>query len=365
MIQYYIMVSRDANHRVAGRSRWLSSVAPQIANLLENKLKLKRSTGLVAMLSGCLALLAASMASAAEPRVVVTLKPVHSVVAAVMAGVAEPHLLLDGTASPHAYAMKPSDMRKLQSAVLVVRVSEHLEAFLTKSLDSLGKRVVIVTLDKLPGMTLHPLRSGGAFDAHEHGDKAHKHGHKHGSDRKSGTAAEAGGPDPHLWLDPTNAAVIAAAIAETLARSDPPHAQAYRDNARALETRLTEAADRIARDVKPLAGKPYLVFHDAYQYFEHRFGLAAIGAVTVSPEVPPSARRLTTLRARVKASGARCIFAEPQFPPRIIASIVEGTAVRQAVLDPLGASHAAGPDQYFHVLDALAKGLTDCLGAAD
>lgn len=291
-------------------------------------------------------------ARAQELNVVVTLKPVHSIVAGMMMGVGKPTLLLKGAASPHAYALKPSDMRDLQSADLIVRDSPGLEVFLDKALSQVNARTTILTITDIPGMGLLKLRVGGAFEAHE--DDHATHGHDHGP-------GDGAGIDPHLWLDPVNAAAIANKVADVLGGLRPGHRDLFRQNAGKVVARLAALQDEVVKEIAPVKGRPFLVFHDAYQYFEHRFGLNVVGAVTVSPDVPPSAHRLRMLREKLKATGAACVFAEPQFPPRIIASIIEGTGVRQGTLDPLGAALEAGPDQYFMLLKSVARSLRTCL----
>ncbi len=304
------------------------------------------------VVAGAWLFLGAGLAMAAEPKVVVTLKPIHALVAAVMAGAGTPELLLDGAASPHTYALKPSDVRRLAQAQLVVRVSEGLEAFLGRTLAGLPKRVAVVTLASIPGLALHPLRAGAGFEAHDHGRADHAH------DAKGHAKA---GIDGHLWLDPFNAHLIGLHMAEVLGSIAPEHGALYRQNAAALATRLDALSARLAEELQPLRGRPFLVFHDAYQYFERRFGLVSAGAVTVSPEVPPSAQRISQIRALLAAKGAVCVFSEPQFPPRTIDSVIEGTAVRRSTLDPLGANLVAGPDLYAALLEGLARDLKACL----
>lgn len=303
--------------------------------------------------------------AAAQPAaldVVVTVKPVHALVAAVMEGVGSPHLLLDGAASPHTYAMKPSDVRRLNAAAVVVRVSPQLEVFLAKPLLQAEGKMRIVTLDEIPGMTLLALRAGGDFEPHRHGSASKgtsKQKAGHGHDHAHPTAAKA--IDSHLWLDPANATIAALHVAETLAAVLPTEASRFKSNARALAVRLAELDKRLENELKAIAGRPFIVFHDAYQYLERRYDLAAAGAVTLNPEVPPSALRISQLRARLAKQGVLCVFAEPQFPPRTIDAILEGTAVRRATLDPLGASLAAGASQYFELMDGLARDLKGCL----
>lgn len=295
-------------------------------------------------------------AARSDVPVVATIKPIHSLAASVMAGAGAPALLIDGAGSPHTFALKPSDARALQSARIVFRVSEGLEVFLVKVVKSLPRTTQVITLDAAPELRLLPMRTGGAFDEHMHEpSKGGKRGHGH----DHGHVAEAS--DGHIWLDPDNAKVVARYMAQALAAADPDKAALYRSNAEGLATRLDALAAELARDLKPVAGKPYVVFHDAYQYFEHRFDLAAIGSVTVSPDNAPSAKRLTALRRKITQLKAECIFAEPQFEPKLVATVAEGTGARIGTLDPLGAAIAAGPDLYEALMRSLAGSLKSCL----
>ncbi|MEZ5817295.1 MAG: zinc ABC transporter substrate-binding protein [Hyphomicrobiaceae bacterium] len=319
-----------------------------------------------ALAAGGLLLSLAQAASAAGPEVVVTLKPLHGLVAAVMEGVGTPQLLLDGATSPHTYAMRPSDVRRLNKATIVVRVSRRLEVFLDKPL-SLMAKARIVTADEIGGITLYEARRTGDFEAHAHhedGQKGHDHVHR-GTHAHTGKAEHRGQADdaidPHIWLDPRNAKAIALRLSEVLAEADPAGASRLRDNGRRLAARLEALDAKLEAELAAVRDRPFLVFHDGYQYLERRYGLAGAGSVTVNPEVPPSARRLSEIRGRIKERGIVCVFAEPQFAPRVIATITEATSARQATLDPLGAAIPAGPGHYFALMDGLARDLKGCL----
>jgi zinc transport system substrate-binding protein len=309
----------------------------------------------VAATSASLAVADLALAQPREPKVVATIRPIHSLVATVMHGTGTPHMLVDGVASPHTFVLKPSDAKLLAESDIVFRVSEGLEPFTVKLSQALPKRVRLVTMIETPGLTLHALRRGATFESHGH-DHGHGKGHKRGSKHEA-----AQGADGHIWLDPENAKVMAMAIAETLASSAPAHADRFRANAAAFSKTIDTLAPNIADKVAPLSGRSYLVFHDAYQYFEQRFGLRPVGSVTVSPDVPASAKRISALRKKVAELGAVCVFAEPQFAPKVIEPIVEGTAVRRGTLDPLGAGIPAGPDHYAIMMRALADDLRACL----
>jgi zinc transport system substrate-binding protein len=314
--------------------------------------------GLGAFLAGAMLQLSVTSVSAARLEVVATIKPIHSLAAAVMAGVGEPRLLIEGAGSPHTFALKPSDARALNGADVVVRVSDALEPFMVKVIGALPRTVRVVTLMDVPDLTMHAMRTGGTFEEHAddkraghgHGKSGHQHGHE-------GHA----GHDGHIWLDPANARLIAAHMAAVLATEAPEHADRFKANAAALSARLDALSVELERELKPLAGKGYVVFHDAYQYLERRYGLAPIGSVTVSPDMAPSAKRLTELRRKISRLKATCVFAEPQFEPKLVATVVEGTGARKGTLDPLGAAIPAGPELYFAVMRGLAANLKACL----
>ncbi|MBF0372051.1 MAG: zinc ABC transporter substrate-binding protein [Alphaproteobacteria bacterium] len=287
-------------------------------------------------------LLAPLPVAASAPPVVATIKPLHSLVALVMEGVGEPRLLI-AAGSPHGYSLKPSEARALSEAQVVFRVSDQLETFLDKPLKNLAGRAVVVEMAEAPGVQLLPPREGGLWETH-----ADEHGERH---------------DTHLWLDPANALAFLDAAAAALERVDPPNAATYRANAGAAKRRIAALDAEIAARLAPLAKRPFLVFHDAYQYFERRYGLAAAGSVTIDPERSPGAKRIVALRERLARHDVACVFREPQFSPKAIATIVEGTAVAVGELDDLGTALPPGPHHYEATLRAMADSVAACLGA--
>jgi zinc transport system substrate-binding protein len=319
-----------------------------------------------ALLAGFgLSLSTAQTAQAAEPlNVVVTIKPVHSLASAVMQGAGEPQLLIDGAGSPHSYAMKPSQARRLNSADIIIRVSETLETFLEKPIASLSGQAKVITLAEIPGLKLLPVREGGAFDEHEH-EEEHEHGAEHadhsGAKEEHDHAHEQEGHDSHLWLDPANAAAIADHLAVAFAEARPEMADIFTANAKALKARLNELDTSLRRSLAPLKGKPFIVFHDAYQYLEDAYGVRAAGSVTLSPERQIGAARLQEIRRKIGEASVACVFSEPQFTPKLLATITEGTDAKTGVLDPLGADLAPGKEQYFQLMTNLANSLTQCL----
>jgi zinc transport system substrate-binding protein len=289
-----------------------------------------------------------------DAKILATIKPVHALVAQVMGATGEPQLLVGGSASPHAYVLKPSDAKKLAVADLVFRMSAEVEPFTIKAAKTLPKTTALVTLQQAPGVVTLPQREGGAFE--DHRDEP-GHGHAHG-DHKSGDV------DGHVWLDPANAKAMLDQIAATLAARTPTLAATYRANALAAKAGIDTLAADLERELAPLAGKPYVVFHDAYQYFERRFGLTVVGSITVNPEIPPSGKRLSTLRAKITKLGATCVFGEPNFDGKVIATITEGTAARTGTLDPEGAALQPGPALYDTLMRNLAANVKACLAPA-
>jgi len=305
------------------------------------------------MAIGSLLALAAG-AAAADPKVVVTIKPLHALVGEVMSGVGSPELLVKGAASTHTYALRPSEALLLNHADLFFRMSETVEPFTVKIVTSLPKRVEVVTLQEAPGMALLTQRTGATFERRLDG-KANDHGHNHRTHQKGDVV------DGHAWLDPDNAKAMVARIEQALAAMYPANAAAFKANAAALRAKLDALAAELDGELVPIAAKPYVVFHDAFQYFERRYGLNVVGSISINPEVPPSAKRLTELRRKIQSLGAVCVFAEPQFDTRLVDSLMEGTAARTGTLDPEGGSLDPGPDLYFTLMRKLAAALKTCL----
>ncbi len=290
-----------------------------------------------------------SASLAAAPQVATSIKPVDDLVRAVMEGVGEPVLLIPPGSSPHTYALRPSERLAAEKADVLFWIGPEVEPALAKLTHSLPKETRIVTLSAIPGMQLLPARTGGDWERKRHAEDGHAHG---------------GSFDGHLWLSPANARVIVRSAAETLSALDPEHAARYAANAEQALRRLEALQEEIEAMLAPVKDKPFIVFHDAFQYFEHAFGLRAVGSILISPEATPGARRVSEMRAKIESLGAVCVFAEPQFEPRLVQTLIEGTPARAGTLDPLGAHLPAGLDGYEQLLRNLARDLSTCLGAA-
>lgn len=334
--------------------------------------------------------LLASQASADVPNVVADIAPVHSLVARVMQGVGEPTMLMPQGASPHHHSMRPSEARALQQAHLVVWIGEDLTPWLEDAVGTLAANAHSLELLHLEGTHTHEYREEAVFGAHDdhddHGhdehaeDKHDDHGdhheekadhdeHGHDDDHHE-DEAEAGhddhdhhdhdGEDPHAWLDPENAIFWLKAIAAELAELDPNNAELYAMNAEVGATEIEAAAETAALKLKPLHDARYVVFHDAYQYFEEAFDIEAIGALHLSDATPPSAGRLVEIQEEIAEHGITCVFAEPQYNASLIASVApEGT--KTGILDPLGMGLPSGALLYTALLNDLANSAVECL----
>lgn len=321
--------------------------------------------GLVASVAAITGL-AACLPARALDGVVASIKPVHSLVAAVMEGVGEPVLIVRGGGSEHAHSLRPSDAQALENATVVFCIGEGMETFLNAPLKTLAADAVVVSLEDAPGLIKLDFREGGPFEAHSHDDGHHDEGHAQGEhDHSHDHSHDHGAHDLHFWLDPVNARALVARIAQVLSEVDPQNSALYAANAAAYSVRLDELVGEIETIVAPVRERPAVVFHDAYQYFENRFGVNVVGSITVNPEVAPGAQRLSEIRDKVRELGAACVFSEPQFLPRPVAVVMEGTQARAGVLDPLGAEIADGPELYMTLLRNLATSFATCLSMGE
>ena len=364
---------------------------------------------------------AASPLWADVPAVATDIAPVHALVSQVMEGVGTPDLIVPPRSSPHGYAMRPSEARALSGADLVVWVGPLLTPWLADPLESLASSASHLALLEQPGTRVLAFREGSTFEAHDHGDEgrgaeehpekgddhdAHGHdahgdeaheehdheehddeehgheGHDHDAHGHAGQddaghdapAPDEGhddhghdeahahsGVDPHVWLDPQNGQLWLGQIAEALAELDPDNAAQYRENAAAAQAELAALEEDIAETLAPVKSRPFIVFHDAYHYFEARFDIEARGAISENDARAPGAARVSELRDLVAESGAKCVFAEPQFNPGLIAAVTEGQGTGTGTLDPLGADLEPGAALYADLLRGMAENMAACL----
>ncbi|MCD9570730.1 zinc ABC transporter substrate-binding protein [Pseudomonas protegens] len=281
----------------------------------------------------------------AEVRVLTSIKPLQLIAAAVQDGVAVPEVLLPPGASPHNYALRPSDVRKVQSVDLLYWIGPDMEGFLPRVLK--GRSLPSVAVQDLPGMKLRHF----AEDSHSHAEDADEHDHDH----RPGTL------DAHLWLSPINARVIATRMAADLSAADPANAARYQNNLKAFSERLDALDARLKARLAGIAGKPYFVFHEAFDYFEDAYGLKHAGVFSVAAEVQPGAQHVAAMRARLQQVGKTCVFSEPPLRPRLAETLVAGLPVKLAELDALGGYTPATAQGYEQVLEKLGSDLAGCL----
>ncbi|WP_313118240.1 zinc ABC transporter substrate-binding protein ZnuA [Ectopseudomonas guguanensis] len=294
----------------------------------------------------------------AEVRLLTSIKPLQLIAAAVQDGVGSPDVLLPPGASPHHYALRPSDVRRVRDADLLYWIGPDMEGFLPRVLE--GRSKPDVAVQALPGMTLRHF--GDSHGEHDHDD--HDHAHEHASDGLGHDHDHRPGSlDAHLWLAADNARIIAARMAADLARLDAANAARYAANLQAFEERLDALDGRIRPQLAALQGKPYFVFHEAYDYFEAAYGLKHAGVFSVLTEVQPGARHVAAMRKALQQAGPSCVFSEPPLRPRLAETLTAGLPVKLAELDALGGDLPVAASGYEQLLENLAGGLSECLGS--
>ena len=305
----------------------------------------------------------------AEIKVVTSIKPIHSLASYLMDGVSKPDLIVDGYSTPHGFALKPSHAKMLQEADLICWVGEGLENFLIKPLKSIAKKAEKIELMEIKGLEKLKFREKNIFDGHDdHGheeghdeDKHEEDEHKHeeeGHDEHGHEDHAHGEYDPHIWLDPVNAKIILNEMVEHLIENDEKNSSTYKNNlAKALKD-----IDKLIKDVKAELNKDisFIVFHDAYQYFENRFNVSVLGAFTVNTDVMPGAEQLSEIREIIEHDKVSCIFSEPQFNPDIINAVAKDMDIKTGVLDPLGATLDSGKGLYFKLIKNMSKSFKGC-----
>ena len=313
----------------------------------------------------------------AEIKVVATIKPIHSLASYLMDGIGKPDLIVDGYASPHGFALKPSHAKMIQNADVIFWVGEDIESFLEKPLKTIAKKAEKIELMEIKGLTKLKFRERNIFEGHDdhghkeddhddhakkeddHDDHGHDDEHKEDNHDDHGHEGHAHGEfDPHIWLDPMNAKVILSEMAEHLIENDQKNKAKYQSNLKKAHKDL----DKLTKKVKSELNKDFksIVFHDAYQYFEERFGINILGAFTVNTDVMPGAEQLAEIREVIEHDKVSCIFSEPQFNPDIIKAVAKDTNVATGVIDPLGATLNPGKDLYFDLIGNMPKSFKGC-----
>ena len=309
----------------------------------------------------------------AEIKVVASIKPIHSLASYLMDGVAKPDLIVDGYASPHGFAMKPSHAKMLQDADIVFWVGEDLENFLEKPLDSIAAKAEKIELLEVKGLVKLKFRERNIFDDHDdHGHKKkddhddHDHddhakkedGHDDHDDHDGHEGHHHGEFDPHIWLDPINAKVILFEMSKHLIENDPTNETTYRANLGKAYKEIDKLTNDVTTELNESTAS--IVFHDAYQYFEKRFSVNILGAFTVNTDVLPGAEQLSEIREVIEHEKVACVFSEPQFNPDIIQAVAKDMNIKTGIVDPLGATLTPGKDLYFDLIKNMSKSFKGC-----
>ncbi len=281
--------------------------------------------------------------AANPPKIVATIKPIHSIISAVTDGVSKPQLLIENNQSPHDYSLKPSDMKKLEDADIIFYVSKNIENFLQKKLDDLDKTKKIIELSTIDG--LHLIQNNATNQASPDPESHNEYGDY----------------DPHIWLNPQNAQNIAAYAEYILSELDPENKEKYAANASNFRKTLRKKTLYLSGQISRFKQKPFIVHHDAYKYFEDYFSLNSLAAITKSEEIQPSAKKIREINQIIADNNVKCIFAEPQFSKSIVESIAKTNKINIGLLDPIGYDVEAGKEAYLKILHNMTKNLTKCL----
>ncbi len=289
------------------------------------------------------------MVSADVPQVTTDIPVTHSLVTRVMAGIGTPDLIVNRGASPHDYSLRPSNAASLEAADLVFWISSELTPWLEGALKTLAADAKVIELMDAKGSTVLPFREGSTFETHSHR-------HKHDEDEHATVTV-----DPHGWLDPYNGKTWLDVIATELSKIDPENTDIYFDNVSQGKTDIDAVISEIDATLAPFRGTNFIVYHDAYQYFERRFDVLAAGSISMGDVSDPSPARIAEIHQTVEELDMTCVFSEPQFNPELVATVVDGTKARARVIDPLGTRLTLGADFYLNLLRNIAQTMASCL----
>jgi len=311
-----------------------------------------------------------SVAMSDTPKVAADISPVHSLVSRVMLGVGTPDLIVQAGASPHSYTLRPSEAKALQDAQMVFWIGESLSPWMEGALDTLSSDATIITLLERDETILMEFREGALFEEHDHDDHSDEKHDDHGdekhddhSDEKHddhGDHEDHDSHDPHAWLSPDNARIWLNLIASQLSIVNPENAGTYFANAAAARSEIEALKTEVNSLLEPVRGKKFVVFHDAYQYFEKAFDLSASGAISLGDASKPSPARIAEIQGRIQEESIDCVLSEPQFNKGLVATVMAGSKAKTSVIDPLGVGLKPGPDLYSELIRNMTKTLVDC-----
>ena len=279
-----------------------------------------------------------------EKKIITTIKPLHSILLNIVD--TDVDLLLDSNFSPHDFKLKPSDMNKLNDADILIYIDESIETFIERPLASIKNDVKTIKILGNANLSLLPIREGGVWEEEDHGDGHH---HDHGD------------YDAHVWLSNENVIKMTKFLIKELSKINPDKKNIYKANAKVFIKKLKDNSKKVKKELASVKNKPYIVFHDAYQYFENENSLNSVGSISLNPEISPTPKRIQEIKSKIKKDNVVCLFREPQFPSRIVQTVIQDTNAKEGELDPVGFNLVPGKNLYFELINNLSKGLRNCL----
>lgn len=272
--------------------------------------------------------------------ITVSIPPLAGIIAPLLDENDQISVILKPGASPHGFQLKPSDLRGLQSSDLIVWVGSPVDSWMQKTITNLDK--ANVNLAKISGIETYPVRKGGLWEVHHHhelGEKDEHEGHEDHEDHEdheSHSAKELLSIDGHLWMSYKNSLLLVKVVSKQLQQLKPNQTDQINQTTQAWLNKLQQTHKRIQQQLLPVKNKPYMVLHDAYQYFEKQYGLNGIGSIQLNPSITPSLKRVAKIRAKIKQGAVKCVFKEPQFPEKRVLAVTKGLDVQVGSLDPMG-----------------------------
>ena len=306
--------------------------------------------------------------------VISTIQPINSLVSAVIGNTGKTISIIPAEQSPHDFKLKPSDVKVLQNSNIIFYVSNHLESSVTKVFKNLPKNIKLINLMEESGINHLAIRDNAAWERHDHHGDDHDDHDKHGKKHDDHDDHDKHGKkhddhddhekedDVHIWLSPDNAIKIVQKVNKVLSLYFPENSKIYNENTTKFIDKIRNLKMELIKELSPIKNKPYIVFHDAYQYFEKTFELNAVGSVALEGDIASSPKQISFIKDKIIKSKASCVFQEPQFDSKLVKIVVEGTNAKIGTLDPLGVNITGNKDFYLQLLTNMAKSLKECLG---
>ena len=284
------------------------------------------------------------IANSNEKKIITTIKPIHSILLNIVDSDVE--LLLNNNSSPHDFKLKPSDMKKITDSDVLIYIDESIESFIERPLNTLGEDTKTIKILGNADLSLLPIREGGVWEEEDYGDH-HEHNH--------------GAYDAHIWLGTKNVIKLTKFFVKELSKISPDKKNIYKSNAKEFIKKVSKTNKDLSAKLDSINNEPYIVFHDAYQYFEADYSLNSVGSISLNPDISPTPKRIQEIKTKIEKDNVVCLFREPQFPSRIVQTVIQETNAKEGELDPLGFDLTPGKNLYFELVTNLSKNLHECL----